>query len=70
MTYSCNDFSEDIVRCLVDANLVESCAVSDVDIGIQADLAIAAIVAAGQAAQAVRFVLAGYGKHGRALYAR
>lgn len=56
MTYSCNDFSEDIVRCLVDTHGVDDPAIHDPDIGVQADAAIAAITAAASAARAARFI--------------
>jgi hypothetical protein len=56
MTYSCNDFSEDIVRCLVDADVVSAEAVSGADIGKQADIAIEGIIAAGRAARAACFI--------------
>ncbi|CAB3808857.1 hypothetical protein LMG28688_06864 [Paraburkholderia caffeinitolerans] len=56
MTYSSNDFSEDIVRCLVHAEVVEADAVSGVGIGQQADAAIAGIIAAGCATRAARFI--------------
>ncbi|MCX5545429.1 hypothetical protein M3A49_39405 [Paraburkholderia sp. CNPSo 3076] len=56
MTYSCNQFSEDIVRCLIDAEVVDADSLSDPDVGRQADVAIAGIVAAGQATRAARFI--------------
>lgn len=55
MTYSCNDFSEDIVRCLVETHGVADPAIHDPDIGVQADAVIAAITAAASAARAARF---------------
>jgi hypothetical protein len=58
MTYSCNDFSEDVVRCLVETHGVEDAAIHDADIGVQADAAIAAITAAGGARSAVRLIAA------------
>ncbi|OBR53983.1 hypothetical protein [Paraburkholderia tropica] len=56
MTYSCNDFSEDVCRCLIDSAVVEPEAFSDADIAVQADLAIAGIIGAAQAARAARFI--------------
>jgi hypothetical protein len=58
MTYSCNDFSEDVVRCLVETHGVEDAAIHDADIGVQADAAIAAITAAGGARSAARLIAA------------
>ncbi|CAG9207805.1 hypothetical protein ABLT15_29805 [Paraburkholderia tropica] len=56
MTYSSNDFSEDIGRCLIDTDVVEAEVFSDADIGAQADLAIAGIIGASHAARAARFI--------------
>lgn len=56
MTYSSNDFSEDIGRCLIDSDVVEAAVFSDADIGAQADLAIAGIIGASHAARAARFI--------------
>lgn len=58
MTYSCNDFSEDVVRCLVETHGVDDAAIHDSDIGVQADAAIAAITAAGSARRAAKFITA------------
>lgn len=58
MTYSCNDFSEDVVRCLVETHGVEDAAIYDADIGVQADAAIAAITDAGGATSSARFIAA------------
>ncbi|WP_430231644.1 hypothetical protein [Paraburkholderia tropica] len=56
MTYSSNDFSDDIGRCLIDTDVVEEAVFSDADIGAQADLAIAGIIGASHAARAARFI--------------
>ncbi|WP_322048137.1 hypothetical protein [Paraburkholderia sp. J67] len=56
MTYSSNDFSEDIVRCLVDTHGVNDANIHNPDIGLQADAAIAAITAAAAAARIARFI--------------
>lgn len=56
MTYSSNDFSEDVVRCLVETKCVDDAAIYDREIGEQADAAIAAITAAGGARRAARFI--------------
>ncbi|WP_321871187.1 hypothetical protein [Paraburkholderia tropica] len=56
MSYSSNDFSEDIGRCLIDTDVVEAAVFSGADIGAQADLAIAGIIGASHAARAARFI--------------
>ncbi|MEX3954021.1 hypothetical protein AB4Y45_45630 [Paraburkholderia sp. EG287A] len=56
VTYSCNQFSEDIVRCLIDAEVVDAVALSDHHMGRQADVAITCIVAAGQVTRAAPFI--------------
>ena len=58
MTYSSNDFSEDVVRCLVETHGVEDAAILDADLGAQADAAIAAITSAGGARSAARLIAA------------
>ncbi|WP_434667869.1 hypothetical protein P5W99_36290 [Paraburkholderia sp. A3BS-1L] len=62
MTYSCNDFSDDIVRCLVDADVVSAEAVSGADIGKQADIAIEGIIALVLANDNTRTALAATGE--------
>lgn len=55
MTYSCSDFSDDIVRCLVGANLLEPNRLPDGDIKELANMSMNAIVSLEYKALSARF---------------
>ena len=56
MTYSCSDFTDDVLNCLVEAGAIEADAIPDNNPGGQADLVVAAIISMHRAALGARFV--------------
>lgn len=55
MTYSCSDFTQDVLNCLVSAGAIDAAAVSASSPGDQSDMAIEAIVKMQRSVLAARF---------------
>ncbi|WP_350357289.1 hypothetical protein [Paraburkholderia fungorum] len=56
MSYSCTDFFDDVIRCLVESRAIAASDMPDNDPGRAADLAMAAIVTMQRASQSSSFV--------------
>lgn len=57
MTYSCSDFLDDVMRCLVHSEAITEAEIPDADPGTASDVATAAIVKMHRAGLSSRFVL-------------
>jgi len=55
MSYSCSDFTEDVLNCLVTTGAIQSEAIPADSPGEQSDLAVAAIIDMSRALLACRF---------------
>ncbi|BCZ84691.1 hypothetical protein PTKU64_83660 [Paraburkholderia terrae] len=56
MTYSCRDFFDDVMRCLVESKAIDSTVIPDDDPGAGADIAVNAIVTMRRADLSSQFV--------------
>lgn len=56
MTYSCTDFFDDVMRCLVDSGAIADGGVPENDVGAASDVAVAAIVTMHRASLSANFV--------------